>query len=220
MTESIAYPGGVRRQTVGEEVLNAVSHGVGALLAVVGTVLLALRAYQFGTTLHLVSVSIFGGSMILLYLNSCLYHALPNSKGKRVFQVLDHCSIFLLILGTYTPVCLVTVGGALGMTLFGVNLSCALLGIVLNAISLKRWKKLSMVLYIVMGWMGVIAFPAILRGLTSAGFLLILLGGVSYTVGVYFYRQKSKPYRHGVWHFFVLAGTIAHFFAVYTNCCY
>lgn len=218
MTESVAYPGGVRRQSIGEEVLNAVTHGVGAVLAILGTVLMLLRAVDHGP-LNVVSVAVFGGSMIVLYLNSCLYHALPQSKGKQVFQVLDHCSIFLLILGTYTPVCLITVGGAFGLTIFGVNLACGLLGIILNAISLKRWKKVSMILYIVMGWLGVLAFPVILRNLTRAGFVFLLLGGVAYTVGVIFYRQKEKPYRHGIWHFFVLAGTVLQFVTVYTNCC-
>lgn len=220
MTESLAHPGGVRRLSVGEEILNAVSHGAGALLAVAGTVLLILRAKAYGGLVNLVSVTVFGASMILLYLASCLYHALPPSKGKHVLQVLDHCSIFLLILGTYAPVSLVVVGGALGWTLFGVNLACALVGIVLNAISLARWKKLSLVLYLVMGWMGVLAVPAMVRGMAPGGILLILLGGVAYTVGVVFYRQKDKPYRHGIWHFFVLAGTVFHFFAVYIYCCF
>ena len=220
MTESLAYPGGsVRRQSVGEEVLNALTHGVGALLAVFGTVLLILRAKAYGSLLNVVSVTIFGVSMILLYLISCLYHALPPSKGKQVFQVLDHCSIFLLILGTYTPVCLITVGGTFGLTIFAVNLSCGLLGIVLNAVSLKRWKKVALVLYIVMGWLGVLAIPVILKNMSLGGVLLLLLGGIAYTVGVVFYRQKEKPYRHGVWHFFVLAGTVLQFMAVYTNCC-
>lgn len=220
MTESLAYPGGpVRRQSVGEEVLNALTHGVGALLAVFGTVLLILRAKAYGSLLNVVSVTIFGVSMILLYLISCLYHALPPSKGKQVFQVLDHCSIFLLILGTYTPVCLITVGGTFGLTIFAVNLSCGLLGIVLNAVSLKRWKKVSLVLYIVMGWLGVLAIPVILKNMSLGGVLLLLLGGIAYTVGVVFYRQKEKPYRHGIWHFFVLAGTVLQFMAVYTNCC-
>ncbi len=220
MTESLAYPGGsVRRQSVGEEVLNALTHGVGALLAVFGTALLILRAKAYGSLLNVVSVTIFGVSMILLYLISCLYHALPPSKGKQVFQVLDHCSIFLLILGTYTPVCLITVGGTFGPTIFAVNLSCGLLGIVLNAVSLKRWKKVSLVLYIVMGWLGVLAIPVILKNMSLGGVLLLLLGGIAYTVGVVFYRQKEKPYRHGVWHFFVLAGTVLQFMAVYTNCC-
>ena len=220
MTESLAYPGGgVRRQSVGEEILNAITHGVGALLAVVGTVLLVLRATAYGELKNVISVAIFGGSMILLYLISCLYHALPPSRGKQVFQVLDHCSIFLLILGTYTPICLITVGGTFGMVIFGINLTCGVLGIVLNAISLKRWKKVSMVLYIVMGWLGVLAFPVILRNMKLSGILLLLLGGLAYTVGVFFYRQKEKPYRHGIWHFFVLAGTVLQFLPVYSSCC-
>ena len=134
MTESLAYPGDTRRLSVGEEVLNAVSHGVGALLAVAGTVLLVLRAKAYGGLVNLVGVTVFGVSMILLYLFSCLYHALPPSKGKQVFQVLDHCSIFLLIMGTYAPVCLVTVGGPYGWTLFGINLAC-----VWWALSSMRW---------------------------------------------------------------------------------
>ena len=220
MTESLAYPGDTRRLSVGEEVLNAVSHGVGALLAVAGTVLLVLRAKAYGGLVNLVGVTVFGVSMILLYLFSCLYHALPPSKGKQVFQVLDHCSIFLLIMGTYAPVCLVTVGGPYGWTLFGINLACGLVGIVLNAVDLARWKKLSLVLYLVMGWMAVLAMPVMLHNLSRIGFLLILLGGLAYTIGVVFYRQKDKPYRHGIWHFFVLAGTVFHVFAVYTNCCF
>lgn len=219
MTESLAHPG-VRRQSVGEEILNAVTHGVGALLAVLGTVLLILRAKAYGELLNVVSVTIFGISMILLYLISCLYHALPYCKGKQVFQVLDHCSIFLLILGTYTPICLITVGGAFGLTIFGVNLACGVLGIVLNAVSLKRWKKVSLVLYIVMGWLGVLAIPVILRNMSLLGVVLLVLGGIAYTVGVVFYRQKEKRYRHGIWHFFVLAGTVLQFFTVYTNCCF
>ena len=220
MTESLAYPGGsVRRQSVGEEVLNALTHGVGALLAVFGTVLLILRAKAYGSLLNVVSVTIFGVSMILLYLISCLYHALPPSKGKQVFQVLDHCSIFLLILGTYTPVCLITVGGTFGLTIFAVNLSCGLLGIVLNAVSLKRWQQVSLVLYLVLGRLRVLAIPVLLNNMRVGGVLLLLLGGIAYTVGVVFYRQKEKPYRHGIWHFFVLAGTVLQFMAVYTNCC-
>jgi hemolysin III len=220
MTASAAYPGGsARRLSLGEELVNAISHGIGALLGVAGTILLLVKALRHGTALNVVSVSIFGASMILLYLISCLYHALPPSRAKNVFQVLDHCSIFLLILGTYAPICLTTVGGALGLGIFGVNLACGILGIVLNAIDLRRWKKFSLALYIIMGWMGVLIFPVILRRMTHLGFFFLLLGGVAYTVGVIFYRQKAKPYRHGIWHFFVLAGTVLQFITVYTNCC-
>lgn len=219
MTAFMPYPNGARRLSIGEEVLNAVSHGLGALLGVAGTIVLILHARAIGGLLNLVSVTVFGISMILLYLISCLYHALPISKGKAVFQVLDHCSIFLLILGTYTPICLVTVGGAFGLTLFGINLTCGVVGIVLNAISLKRWKKLSLVLYIVMGWLGILALPIIWKNMSLLALVFLVLGGVAYTVGVVFYRQKEKPYRHGIWHFFVLAGTTLHFFTVYLSCC-
>ncbi len=221
MTASISNSdGSVRRQKLGEEILNAISHGVGALLAVAGLVLLVVRAAKYGGAINVVSVAIFGASMIVLYLVSCLYHALAESKGKRVFQVLDHCSIFFLILGTYIPLCLVNIGGVLGWTVFGVNAACAVVGIVLNAVNMKRWKKLSMVLYVVMGWMCLIALPSIYRSLPTMGFVFLVLGGVCYTVGILFYRQKEKLYRHGVWHFFVLAGTVFQFFTVYTNCCF
>ena len=208
-----------RRQSLGEELLNAITHGLGALLGIAGLCLLLCRSIRYGETVHVVSVTIFGVSMILLYLVSCLYHALPHSRGKRVFQVLDHCSIFILIVGSYAHICLVTVGGKLGITVFAVNAACGLLGILLNAISFQRWKRLSQILYLVMGWMGIMIFPVIFRNLTRPGFVLLLLGGVSYTVGVIFYRQKEKRYWHGVWHVFVLLGTVLQFFTVYTNCC-
>lgn len=221
MTASMHNPhGAARRQKLGEEIVNAITHGLGAILAVVGLVFLLVRAIRFGATIHVASVALFGASMILLYLCSCLYHALAECKGKQVFQVLDHCTIFLLILGTYIPICLVNLGGVLGWTLFGVNTACAVVGIVLTAMDMKRWKKLSMVLYVVMGWMCVIALPAIYQALTPMGFVFLVLGGVCYTVGILFYRQKEKLYRHGIWHVFVLAGTVFQFFTVYTNCCY
>ncbi|MBR5533452.1 MAG: hemolysin III family protein [Ruminiclostridium sp.] len=221
MTASVPESNGnIRRQKLGEEILNAITHGLGALLAIAGLVLLVVRAARYGTAVNVVSVTLFGSTMILLYLCSCLYHALADNKGKRVFQVLDHCTIFLLILGTYIPICLVNLGGALGWTLFGVNTACAVVGIVLTAVDMKRWKKVSMVLYVVMGWMCLIALPAIYRALTPMGFVFLALGGVCYTVGILFYRQKEKLYRHGIWHIFVLAGTIFQFFTVYTNCCF
>lgn len=212
--------GPIRSQSLGEELMNAITHGVGALLAIAGTVLLIVRSASYGSAVNVVSVTLFGASMIVLYTISCLYHALKMGRGKRVFQVLDHCSIFLLIFGTYIPLCLVTVGGAFGWTLFGVMGGCAVVGVVLNAVDLKRWKRLSQVLYLVMGWMGVIALPTLFRELTRLGFLFLVLGGVAYTVGVIFYRNKEKRFWHGIWHFFVLAGTVLHFFAVYTNCCF
>ena len=218
MARSMSGP--ILSQSLGEELMNAITHGVGALLAIAGTVLLIVRSASHGSAINVVSVTLFGASMIVLYTISCLYHALRMGRGKRVFQVLDHCSIFLLIFGTYIPLCLVTVGGAFGWTLFGVMGGCAVVGVVLNAVDLGRWKRLSQALYLVMGWMGVIALPTLFRELTGLGFSFLVLGGVAYTVGVIFYRNKEKRFWHGVWHFFVLAGTVLHFFAVYTNCCF
>lgn len=209
-----------RPQEPGEELLNAVSHGAGALLAVLATGFLLHRAIVSGGTVNRVSVTIFGVSMVVLYLFSCLYHALPAGRGKQVLQVFDHCSIFLLILGTYAPICLITVGGVWGTALFSVLAFCTVLGIALNCVSLSRFKKISLVLYIVMGWMGLLTLPVILRVLPLWGFLFLLFGGIAYTAGVYFYRHKEKRYWHGIWHFFVLGGTAFHFVTIYSCCCF
>ena len=219
ITYAVRTVGQPRRQSLGEELVNAITHGLGVLLGIAGLCLLLYRSILHGETIHVVSVTIFGASIILLYLVSCLYHALPHSRGKRVFQILDHCSIFILIVGSYAPICLVTVGGKLGITAFAVNAAYGVLEILLNAVNFQRWKRLSQVLYLVMGWMGVMVLPVIFRNLSRLGFILLLLGGVSYTVGVIFYRQKEKKYRHGIWHVFVLLGTVLQFFTVYTNCC-
>ena len=210
----------VRPQEPGEELLNAVSHGLGALLAVLATVFLLHRAIALGSVMNRVSVAVFGGSMVVLYLFSCLYHALPGGRAKGVLQVFDHCSIFLLILGTYTPICLITIGGRWGVLLFSILAACAVVGIILNCVSLTRFKKQSLVLYIVMGWMGLLTLPVILRALPTWGFLFLLFGGFAYTAGVYFYRHKEKRYWHGIWHFFVLGGTALHFVTIYTCCCF
>lgn len=209
-----------RGQKLGEEIANAISHGVGALLAIAGTVLLLIRATLQGSALSVVAASIYGACTILLYSVSCIYHALTPPLGKRVFQILDHCSIFLLILGTYVPIALIGVGGAFGWVLFGVIAACAVLGVVLNAVDLHRWKKLSLVLYVVMGWLAIFTIGPIYRTASMNGLLLLLLGGVFYTLGVFFYKKKEWHYMHFVWHLFVLAGGILHFFMIYNHFCY
>lgn len=208
----------VRPQELGEEIANAVSHGIGALLAVAGMVVLLVRTSQSGSTLAVVSAALYGASMVILYLVSCLYHALAAPRGKKVFQILDHCSIFLLILGSYIPISLVLIGGWVGWAMFGVITICAILGIALNSISFQRWRKLSMVLYVVMGWLGVLTLPLIIRAVHLHGLLLLVLGGVSYTLGIVFYRQKDRKYRHFIWHLFVLGGTILQYFFIYQYC--
>ncbi len=209
-----------RAQKLGEEIANAVSHGIAALLSIAGLVLLLLRAVsRQGGALAVVSVSIYGASMILLYLNSCLYHALALPRGKYVFRILDHCSIFFLILGTYIPMSLVGIGGALGWTVFGIITACALVGIVLNSVDLHRFKRFSLVLYIVMGWLALFTLLPIWRVSGNSGIALLLAGGVFYTAGVFFYKQKERPYMHFIWHLFVLAGSFMHFLMIYQHYC-
>lgn len=215
-----ANGGHVRQQKLGEEIANAISHGVGALLAIAGTVLLLVRAASYGTVMGVVSAALYGGSMILLYTVSCIYHALTLPRGKHVFQILDHCSIFLLILGTYIPIALVGIGGWLGWAVFGVITAAAVLGVTLNAVDLHRWKKLSLVLYIGMGWLAVFTIRPILNAVSTSGVILLILGGVFYTLGVFFYKKKEWRYMHFVWHLFVLAGSACLFFMIYNNFCY
>lgn len=208
----------VKTQTLGEEIANAVSHGLGAALAVAGTVLLIIRACFKSGALGIVAASLFGASMIILYTISCLYHSLTNHTAKKVFRIFDHCSIFLLILGTYIPISLVSLGGALGWTLFGVITACAVIGIVFNSIDLVKWQKISLVLYLVMGWAVVAASYTMIKKVDPMGLILLLLGGIFYTVGIIFYKQKDKKYRHFIWHIFVLFGSITHYFCIFYYC--
>ncbi|MBP1758189.1 MAG: hlyIII [Firmicutes bacterium] len=210
----------VRKQGLGEEIANAISHGLGALLAIAGTVLLLVRSALYGSPIAVVSAALYGASMILLYTISCLYHALTLPRGKRVFQVLDHCSIFLLILGTYIPIALVGIGGAFGWVVFGVIAFCAVLGVTLNAVNLHRFKRFSLVLYVAMGWLAVFTIRPIYDMVSAKGILFLLLGGVAYTLGVWFYRKKESNYMHFVWHIFVLAGSTLHFCMIYQYFCY
>lgn len=206
------------RQSLGEEIANAISHGLGTALAIAGTPVLIVYAALHGDALSVVSASLYGASMILLYLFSTLYHSLANPKAKRVFQVFDHSSIFVLILGTYIPVTLGLVRGWLGWTLFGINAAVALVGIVLNCVSVRRFHKLSLVLYLVAGWSALLVIRPLLRCIEPAGFGLVLAGGLFYTVGVLFYRSEQVRYMHFVWHLFVLAGSVCHFFFVLFYC--
>ena len=204
----------VKTQTIGEEIANSISHGVGAGLSVAALVLLIVRAVKTSGALGVVSASLYGGSLVLLYLLSCLYHALAQTKARKVFQILDHCSIFILIVGTYTPIALNFIGGALGWTIFGIQAGCMVLGIVFNAINMEKWKKASLVLYVIMGWMIVFSIKSILA-FSAAALWFLVLGGVSYTVGIIFYKNKNLKFFHFIWHIFVLGGSVLHFFCVY-----
>ena len=206
-----------RMQTIGEEIANAVSHGVGELLAIAGAVVAIVMAAIHGTAITVVSASLYGASKILLYLFSTLYHSLTNRSAKRVFRVFDHCSIFILIMGSYIPICLVLIGGALGWTLFGINAFCTVLGIVFNSINLERWSKPSVVLYVIMGWSVLIGAKSVISAVDAAGIALLVGGGVAYTAGIIFYKARRK-YMHFVWHIFVLAGTVLHYFFMLFYC--
>lgn len=205
---------GLPRYSLGEEIFSAVSHGVSALGAVAALVLLLVFCEK--TPLKVVSTAIFGGSMVLLYTVSTLYHALGLNRAKVVFRALDHCTIFLLIAGTYAPITLVCIGGAQGWVMFGVVWAAAVLGVVLNAVSVKRFLKVSMACYLAMGWVVVFAMKTFRQNVTNMGFWCLLLGGLCYTLGAALYGVGKKlPYIHGVFHLFVLAGSALHTVCVY-----
>lgn len=203
----------VNNQTLGEEIANAVTHGLGALLAIAGTAVAIVYACLKSDAMGIVSTSIYGFSLIVLYVISTLYHSLAHNMAKRVFRVMDHCSIFLLIFGTYTPITLSLIRGALGWTLFGICLAITVVGITFNAIDLKKWEKISVALYVAMGWMIIFAIKPIYDKVYAKGLMYLVAGGVFYTVGVIFYKMKSK-YMHPLWHLFVLAGSIFHYFFI------
>jgi hemolysin III len=196
-----------------EEVANAVTHGIGALLSIAALVILIIQAALYGNVWHVVSVAIFGASLVILYTCSTLLHSL-RGKAKDVFEILDHSAIYLLIAGTYTPFLLVTLRGPLGWSLFGIVWGLALVGIVFKAYFVKKFILLSTLFYIGMGWMIIVAFPVLLRLLPTGGILWLVIGGVLYTVGSLFYVWRGIPYHHAIWHSFVIAGSVSHFFAV------
>lgn len=207
--------------TLGEELINAISHGIGAVFGIVALVLSVIRSAQAQELVawKVVSCCIFCSTIILLYLMSCLYHALKVNKAKRVFRVIDHCTIFLLIAGTYTPYTLVAirpVAPVLAWVIFGVIWGVAITGIALNAVSLKKFAKISVVCYLLMGWMVVLAYGPMTQSIPAGGIRLLVEGGVVYSLGAALYAIGSKKrYFHSVFHFFCLAGTVLHFLSIY-----
>lgn len=198
-----------------EELWNALTHGLGAALALVGAVVLVVLASGGGNAFAIVSASVYGASMIVLFVASTLYHSARHPAWRRAFKMFDHCAIFLLIAGTYTPFLLVNMRGTLGWTLLGVIWGLAAVGIVFNLVFGHRFKALQVATYLVMGWLVVVAateLPAILGATELA---LLVAGGLAYTLGVIFYLANSIPFNHAIWHLFVLAGGALHYFAVY-----
>jgi len=203
-----------RRPTVGEEIANSLSHGVGLALAIIATPILIIAASRSGTAWNVVGVAVFAASMITLYFASTLYHALRHERAKRFFRMLDHGAIFLLIAGTYTPFTLGILRGPWGWTLFGLIWGLAIVGLTMKAIFGARYNWLSVVLYLIMGWLVVIAAPEVFHRVPLSGLAWIIAGGIAYTGGVGFYAAHRVRYAHFAWHLFVIAGTVCHFFAV------
>jgi len=197
-----------------EEIANSVTHGIGAVLSAVGLVAMVLVAVQRGTALEVVACAVYGSSLFLLYLSSTLYHALTHQGAKRVFRILDHASIYLLIAGTYTPFTLVTLRGGWGWSLFGVVWGLAVAGVVFKCFLTGRWQALSTAVYIAMGWLALVAVRPLLQALPPQGIGWLVAGGVLYTGGVAFFAWNRR-YAHTVWHLFVLGGSVCHFVAVW-----
>ena len=203
-----------RRPTLGEEIANSISHGIGLILAIVATPILIIAALRYGNTWNMVGVSVFAASMVTLYLSSTLYHAVTHDRAKQIFRMFDHCAIFLLIAGTYTPFTLGVLRGPWGWTLLGLIWTLAAIGLTMKMVLRARYSWLSVILYLVMGWLVVIAAPQILRVMPFSGLVWLAAGGIAYTAGVGFYAAHRVRYAHFAWHLFVIAGTVCHFFAV------
>ena len=199
-----------------EERANAITHGLGVVLGVVGLILLLIRAFDHqADMLTITSMAVYGSSIILLFLASTLYHSITTEKTKRLLKTLDHCAIYLLIAGSYTPFLLVSLRTPLAMGLMAVIWGIALVGIIMKIAFVYRFKHLSLVTYLAMGWLSLIVVYQLAMNIEMGGLVLLALGGVIYSLGVIFYVAKRIPYNHAIWHLFVLAGCACHFFAIY-----
>ena len=202
-----------------EEMANAISHFSGALLSVVALVLMLVQSVRFGNTLHIVSSAVFGSSMIILYMSSTMTHYLEQGKAKNIFFSMDKIAIYLLIAGTYTPLALIALKGPLGWTIFAIEWAIAIAGSVMilrEPVNFEKGvKTISVIAYAAMGWLIIVAIVPLIRMMPTAGWILVLVGGVLYSIGIYFYKKCSFRYHHLVWHLFVIAGNAAHFLAIY-----
>ncbi|MDT7780612.1 MAG: hemolysin [Acidobacteriota bacterium] len=197
-----------------EEVANCVTHGVGLALSVAGLVALVLLAWTHGDAWHVLSSTVYGASLVTLYLASTLYHGARTPRTKHFFQILDHCCIYLLIAGTYTPFTLVTLRGGWGWTLFGLVWTFALAGILFRVRFGTRYRPVAVASYVLLGWLCVIAVKPILATVPTGALLWIVAGGLAYTTGVFFFASKTIPHNHAIWHLFVLGGSFCHYMAV------
>lgn len=210
MSHSVEHP-----QTRGEEIANSISHGIGVLAVLIGAPFLIIHAIRTGTAWDVAGAGVFIGCASLLYLGSTLYHAIPHAKVRRVFYVLDHGGIFLLIAGTYTPFLLGVLRGGLGWTMFSIIWALTALGITLKAVGVLRHRGWSNLLYLGMGWMVILVAQPLWVKATPLVFVWLLGGGLFYSLGILFYNAKRLRYAHFIWHLFVIAGTALHYFAVF-----
>jgi hemolysin III len=204
----------MQHPSIREEIANSISHGLGLLLSLVALPVLVLTANEVGNVRFLVGVSVFGGTMVLLYLASTLYHSITHETAKQLFRVFDHTAIFLLIAGSYTPFSLGVLRGPWGWSMLATVWTLAIIGITLKINKRTRHSRISIVLYVIMGWLAVIAIKPIVMLIPVPGILLIFAGGLAYTGGLVFFGAQRIRYNHFIWHLFVLAGTTCHFFAV------
>jgi hemolysin III len=200
--------------TKGEEIANSITHGIGSLLSIAALVILIVKSSLYGTPWHVVSFTLFGVTMVLLYTASTLVHSFPSGKVKDFFEILDHSSIYFFIAGTYTPFLFIAVKGWLGWTLFGIVWGLAIAGTVFKSFFVKKYLHISTLLYVVLGWMIVFAWGSLVENLPFNGLILLIVGGVLYTVGTIFYVWRGFKFHHAIWHIFVIGGSVAHFFAV------
>ena len=207
----------IPKYTLGEELVSSISHGVGAGLGIAALCLCVIRSMAHGDVYSVVSSWIFGFSLIILYSMSSIYHGLAPNNAKRVMRVFDHCTIFLLIAGSYTPFTLVSLRDNVGWPLFGIIWGTAVVGIILNAIDIERFKVISMICYLAMGWAIIFTIKPLINAVPAGGIKLLVAGGIAYTVGAVIYGIGSKvKYMHSIWHFFVLAGSVLHFLTIYS----
>ncbi len=206
--------GSAQRYSCGEEIANGITHGLGLVLAIGGLGVLTAFASLRGDAWHIVGVSVFGATLVFLYAASTLYHSIPLPGAKSVLRILDHSAVFVLIAGTYTPFTLVNLRGPWGWSLFGTIWGLAVAGTVLRATVMRRLPAFSVVISVAMGWAVVVAVKPMLSSVAVGGLVLLALGGIAYTAGIGFYAWRKLPYHHAIWHLFVLAGSILHYFAV------
>ncbi|MBK8047598.1 MAG: hemolysin III family protein [Anaerolineales bacterium] len=205
----------IKHYSLAEEIANSVSHGAGVVFGIVALILMLVQSFRLADGLRITTTSIYGLSIIFLFLASTLYHAIPHQGTKRVFQTIDHCAIYLLIAGTYTPFMLLTIGDRVAAIILFVVWLIAIVGIVFKIFFTNRFHNLSLITYLGMGWLGVFAAYEILENLQPIGIVLLVAGGVVYSLGTIFYRMRRIPFNHAIWHLFVLAGCFLHFIAVY-----